>query len=225
MKQFYKNLAEDLNSAAEARQVEKEFSLAKKYSALKSGNKTTISKERLKQHFENHFSARAIPLPPELENPQNYPYLEDEKIPINEGAPTEKETRDAKASFKDNKSFGTDRLKTEGLKYNSSNTLVARIHLLLVLIWSTLMVPTAWLHAYITCLYKKGSQKDPVNYRGISIGANMSRILSKIIVGRIKEAYEKHISEAQFGFRRNRSTTDGIFILRNVLFCFAPCKI
>ena len=89
--------------------------------------------------------------------------------------------------------------------------------MLLALIWSTLMVPTAWLHAYITCLYKKGSQKDPANYRGISIGANMSRILSKIIVGRIKEAYEKHISEAQFGFRKNRSTTDRIFILKNVI--------
>ena len=69
--------------------MEKEFSLAKKYSALKVGNKTVISKERLKTHFEDHFSARDIPLPLELENPHNYPYLEDDKIPINEEAPTE----------------------------------------------------------------------------------------------------------------------------------------
>ena len=41
----------------------------------------------------------------------------------------------------------------------------------------------------------------------------MSRILSKIIVERIKDAYEKHISESQFGFRKNRSTADGIFIM------------
>ena len=45
----------------------------------------------------------------------------------------------------------------------------------------------------------------------------MSRILSKIIVGRIKDAYEKHLSETQFGFRKDRSTTDGIFILKNVI--------
>ena len=45
----------------------------------------------------------------------------------------------------------------------------------------------------------------------------MSRILAKIIILRLKEAYEKSISEAQFGFRRNRSTNDGIFVVRNII--------
>lgn len=45
----------------------------------------------------------------------------------------------------------------------------------------------------------------------------MSRILSKVIVERLKDAYEKNISNAQFGFRKNRSTTDGIFIMKNVI--------
>ena len=45
----------------------------------------------------------------------------------------------------------------------------------------------------------------------------MSRILSKVIIGRIKDAYEKHISEDQFGFRKDRSTSDGIFIMKNVI--------
>ena len=94
---------------------------------------------------------------------------------------------------------------------------MTKILLLLALIWSTLTIPKSWLHAYITCLHKKGSHKDPKNYRGISIGANMSHILSKVIIGRIKDAYEKHINEDQFGFRKNRSTTDGIFIMKNVI--------
>ena len=33
----------------------------------------------------------------------------------------------------------------------------------------------------------------------------------------LKESYEKHISEEQYGFRQNRSTTDGIFVLKNVI--------
>ena len=45
----------------------------------------------------------------------------------------------------------------------------------------------------------------------------MSRILAKIIMNRLKESYEKHISEEQYGFRQNRSTTDGIFVLKNVI--------
>ena len=55
------------------------------------------------------------------------------------------------------------------------------------------------------------------NYRGISIGTNMSRILCKVIISRLKEAYESSISNAQFGFRKNRSTTNGIFIMKNVI--------
>ena len=66
-KKYYKELADEINTAAEARQVEKEFSLAKRFSMLKDGSKRCISNEKLKQHFENHFSARNIPLPPELE--------------------------------------------------------------------------------------------------------------------------------------------------------------
>ena len=45
----------------------------------------------------------------------------------------------------------------------------------------------------------------------------MSRILCKIIIERLKDAYESCISNAQFGFRKNRSTTDGIFIMKNVI--------
>ena len=42
-KQYYRGLAEEMNCAAEARAVEKEFALAKKFTALKVGNKVSIS--------------------------------------------------------------------------------------------------------------------------------------------------------------------------------------
>ena len=49
-----------------------------------------------------------------------------------------------------------------------------------------------------------------VNYRGISIGSNMSRILAKMILNRFKDAYEAHLGENQFGFRSNKSTSDAM---------------
>ena len=67
--EYYHELAENINSAAEAREIEKEFALAKKYSALKSGNRKSISNDRLKVHFEQHFAARELPLPSDLANP------------------------------------------------------------------------------------------------------------------------------------------------------------
>ena len=63
---------------AEAREVEKEVSKAKKYGMLKSGSKTTISNQKLQEHFEQHFSACELPMPPELEKPEEYPHLCDE---------------------------------------------------------------------------------------------------------------------------------------------------
>ena len=184
---------------------------------MKVGNKKCISNEKLKQHFENHFSERNIPLPPELEKPEDYSFLAEEKVPVNEDVPTGKEVQDAVSTFKDGKNWGSDKMKTEGLKYNNSNLLLERILALLILIWSILSIPHSWLHSNITCLYKKGKKSIASNYRGISIGANMSRILSKIIIGRIKEAYEKHICEFQFGFRRNRSTSDGIYMMNKII--------
>ena len=108
-------------------------------------------------------------------------------------------------------------MNTEYLKYNSSNKLVTSIVKLLALIWTLLIVPTTWLHASINCLYKKGARNLAANYRGLSIGANMSRIIAKIITNRFQDAYEKQMSEAQFGFRKGRSTTDGIFILNTII--------
>ena len=215
--EYFKEMADNINNAAEARDVQKEFALAKKYSVLKKGTTQTISKDKLMKHFSEHFAERKIPTPPEIENIENYPYLKDVQYDINEDPPSTEEVGNCLKTFKNNKSWGTDKTKTEGLKYNSSNALIAAILQLLILIWTCLRVPTQWLQASVSCLFKKGLRSIASNYRGISIGSNMSRILSKIIIERLSTAYEKQISDAQYGFRKNRSTTDGIFVMKNII--------
>ena len=214
---YFKNLADTINTAAEARQIDKEFALAKKYSCLKTGESSAVSKSKLKTHFESHFAERQVDLPEELEHPQKFPHLIDKSFDIKQNMPDEAEVKLAIGSFKNNRSAGTDKLKTECLKYNNSSALIACLVLLLSLIWSTLQVPGKWLHAQVTCLFKKGSRLLASNYRGISIGTNMSRILSKIVIARLEKSYEESISNSQYGFRKNRSTTDGIFIMKNVV--------
>ena len=191
---------------AEARDVEKEFGIAKKFATFKQGSKIHVSNEKLETHFESHFAEKdpALPLPPELQFPEKYQHLNNEIVPINEEVPNEEEVVKVLKSFKNNKSSGTDKLKTEGLKYNDSKNLIQAIILLLTLIWTYIKVPTAWLHSSIKCLYKKGLMSLAANYRGLSYGVNMSRILAKIIMNRFQKAYETHISEAQFGFRQHQ---------------------
>ena len=214
---YYKQLADNIKTAAEARDVEKEFPMAKKYTTFKTSNKLSIYNEKLKTHFKSHFAARDLPLPPELEKSEKFPFLQDVIIKINEDIPNEEEVKNILKSFKNNKSSGTDKLKTKGLKYNESKQLILAILTLLTMIWTLVKVPIMWMLANITCLYKKGLRSVAANYRGLSIGANMSRILAKIITNRLKQAYETHTSNTQCGFRQNRSTADGILIVKSII--------
>ena len=104
----------------------------------------------------------------------------------------------------------------EHIKYNKSNRFLVYLMLLLTTIWTTFIIPLSWLISSITCLYKnKGSRNDAANYRGLSIISMCSQILASLVVNRIRNAYENIISNCQFGFRSNRSTTDAILILQN----------
>ena len=215
--QYYSKKASEINSAAEARQVEKEFQLAKNFRMHKSSSKIHISKEKLTKHFEKHFSERELELPPELLNPSDFEYLKDTPVVVNEDPPTLEEIKEACKTFKNNKSFGTDKVPPEGVKYCSSNNLFIFLTMLISLIWINLAVPKSWLELKIVCLYKKGLKSLAENYRALSIGSNLSKIVPRIILNRLQGTYENNISEAQFGFRKSRSTCDAIFILKNVL--------
>ena len=116
-KSYYAELADNINSAAMAREIEKEFAMAKKYTAIKKSSKLHISNDNLKDHFKEHFAARSpeLDIPPEIDKPENFPHL-DVRIQVNEEQPTEEEMEDVLKSFKNNKSAGTVKLKTEGLK-------------------------------------------------------------------------------------------------------------
>ena len=47
--------------------------------------------------------------------------------------------------------------------------------------------------------------------------ATASKLVPRIILGRTRERYEKSILRNQFGFRKNKSTTDAIYVNRHLL--------
>ena len=104
----------------------------------------------------------------------------------------------------------------EEVKYNFSNRFMVYLMLLLTTIWTNFMVASSWIISSITCLFKNnGSRSDAANYRGLFIMSTCSKILIAIVISTIRSACENIISNCQFGFRSNRSTTDAIFILQN----------
>lgn len=66
-------------------------------------------------------------------------------------------------------------------------------------------------------LHKKNDPTDCNNYRGIALLNSAYKVLSLILLSRIEAYASNQIGEYQAGFRRNRSTTDQIHSLRNIL--------
>jgi hypothetical protein len=66
-------------------------------------------------------------------------------------------------------------------------------------------------------VYKKDDKTDCSNYHGISLLTVSYRISSNILLSRLSSCINKITGDHQCGFRRNRSTTDQNFCIRQIL--------
>jgi hypothetical protein len=78
-------------------------------------------------------------------------------------------------------------------------------------------LPEEWKESVIVPIRKKGDKTDCNNYRGISLLPTTYKILSNILLSRLIPYAEEIIEDHQCGFRHNRSTTDHIFYIRQIL--------
>ena len=87
------------------------------------------------------------------------------------------------------------------------------------LIWDSEYIPERWGEGMIISLFKKGDQKDPGNYRGITLLNVVGKLFNKVLNYRLLQWLEEHnkLSESQAGFRFGRSCVDNIFILNEVI--------
>ena len=79
------------------------------------------------------------------------------------------------------------------------------------------MLPEQWKESIIVPIYKKGEKTNCSNYRGISLLLTSYKILSNIILERLTPYVDEIIGDHQCDFRRNRSTIDQIFCIRQIL--------
>ena len=83
------------------------------------------------------------------------------------------------------------------------------------LIWKTEKPPESLGKTHLTSIWKrKGSRKQPKNSRAIQIGSTTTKILTIILINRLKDWYEKQLIDFQNGFRTGRGTSDGIYITK-----------
>jgi len=74
-----------------------------------------------------------------------------------------------------------------------------------------------WKESIIIPIHKKGDKTDCSNCRGISLLPTTYEILSNILLSRLIPYAKEIIGDHQCGFRRNRSTIDHIFRIRQIL--------
>jgi hypothetical protein len=91
------------------------------------------------------------------------------------------------------------------------------IHKIITSIWKKEKLLEEWKESIIAPIHKKGDKTDCNNYRGISLLPTTYKMLSNILLSRLIPYAKEIIGDYQCGFRRNSTTTDHIFCIRQAI--------
>lgn len=110
-----------------------------------------------------------------------------------------------------NKAPGIDKLRVQDIKYVKTELSVVLAKFINLSVTQGIY-PNLLKKALIRPIFKQGSHYDYTNYRPIAILSVINKIVEKAIVEQVSNFLEKHkhISEAQHGFRKGRSTATAL---------------
>jgi hypothetical protein len=84
-------------------------------------------------------------------------------------------------------------------------------------IWEKEEIPRDWKEGIIVKVPKKGDLTECSNWRGITLLNTSSKLLTRIMLERMKMEIYKKLRESQAGFRAKRSCTNHIATLRIII--------
>lgn len=120
--------------------------------------------------------------------------------------------------MKNHKAPGEDNITSELLK-KAGDIIICKLHEIITKIWDEEEIPEDWKTGLICPIpiYKKGDKLNCTNYRGISLLNIAYKVFSNILLQKLSEYTEEIIGEYQCGFWKNRSITDQIFVMRQIM--------
>jgi len=130
--------------------------------------------------------------------------------------PTKEEVAAAINKLKNNKAPGFDGILGELIK-TSCEKLIEIIYKLIKNVWRDEVLPREWMKLLIWPLHKKGCKNNCKNYRGICLQPTVYKVLSTVLNDRLAPLAEQLIGSYQAGFRKDKSTTDQIFCIRQIV--------
>ena len=184
-------------------------------SPLLSADGTTLIKDKaaIRERWKEHFS-QLLNRPSSVDPTVLHQIPRRAVIEELDDCPSLHEVRNASKQMTNGKASGRDGISAEIFKALSNEALQI-FHGILASIWEMEEMPA---DLRDVALFKnKGTRTDCGNYRGISLLSIAGKILARIMLNRlIPSVAEKNLSESQCGFRRNHSTTDMIFTVRQI---------
>lgn len=164
---------------------------------------------RWTEHFKELLNRPAPSDPPDIQEAE-------EDLPINCEKPNKEEIKAAILLLRNGKASGPDGIPAEALKA-SIDTSTEIIYKLLAKIWDNEDIPKDWREGHLVKLPKKGDLHECSNYRGIMLLSVPGKVLSRVILERLKKVTKTKIRDEQAGFRQNISCTDQTATLRIVV--------
>jgi exonuclease III len=178
---------------------------------LKSGETLHISDkdkaEALNRQFQSVFTVDDDNIP--NKGPPRYPSIPDLSI-------GEEGVRKQLSSINARKACGPDEIPAKFL-YDYAEQLSPMLSHLYQQTFDTGEVPSDWITAQVTAIYKKGPTSAPENYRPISLTCIACKIMEHIVVSHLSKHLDRYniLANAQHGFRRRRSCETQLAISLN----------
>ena len=175
---------------------------------VKGGNGEIMTTERdIRERWRDYFS--------ELLNVENESQMEEgERVegPLQEI--TVEEVELALRAMKPNKAPGPSGLTTDILK-SAGGVVLEQLTKVLKKVMTTEQPPNEWKESITIAIFKgKGDPLQCDKYRGLRLLEHSMKVWERILDRRLKEVVR--IGDSQFGFTAGKSTTDAIYILRQM---------
>ena len=155
-------------------------------------------KERWQEYIEELYKK-------DLHDPDNHngviTYLEPDIL--------ECEVKWALGSITTNKASGGDGIPIE-LFQILKDAAVKVLHSIFQQIWKTQQWPQDWRRSVFTSISKKGNPKECSDYCTVTLISHASKVMLKILQGRLQQYVNCELPDVQAGFRKGRGTRDEI---------------
>ena len=135
---------------------------------------------------------------------------------IKTGKFTLEEVDKARSKIDNGKTPGTDGIPGELIKWLNTKEAIEIILGIVNDMWEIESIPSESEIARVVTIYKKSNPDLPENYRPIAILQTIYKIYARLVQNRLAEAIDDRIWKTQFGFRKNKSTSQPISMLRRI---------